>query len=265
MAGLYPSKLKEWEQKQVGCKETGKNINKYAADMDKNYPDFFCTKKQGLPWCAVMQCDGFCQTYGEKNALKMLYMPKKNLAAVVKYLVGYFKKADAFYDKPEDGDLICFKAKKYVTKDNPEGWYHVGYVEAYDKKYVYTIEGNSGDAVKRHKYSLSNAKIGGYCRPAYDKEPAPEPPKPTPDKKPVIKASQAAASFDKYYAKSWTVTSDVLNIRDGAGVSYKSLAKMPKGAKCRCYGYYTKNWLYVRYETDKAIYEGFASKNHLKA
>lgn len=278
MAGLYPSKLKAWEQKQVGYHETGKNINKYAADMDKNYPDFFCTKKQGLAWCGVMQCDGFCETYGEKNALKMLYMPKKNLAAVVKYLVGYFKKADAFYDDPEDGDLICFKAKKYVKKDNPEGWYHVGYVESYDKKYVYTIEGNSGDAVKRHKYSLTNAKIGGYCRPDYDKEPSPEPtptppqptptPTPTPDpqKKKVVKASQSAKSFDKYYAREYTVSTktDPLSLRDGAGVKYKKLTEIPKGKKVRCYGYYTEDWLYVRYEINTIIYEGFCNKKYLK-
>ena len=37
-----------------------------------------------------------------------------------------------------------------------------------DKKQVHTIEGNTSDQVARRSYSLTNSRILGYGRPAYD-------------------------------------------------------------------------------------------------
>lgn len=57
---------------------------------------------------------------------------------------------------PKAGDLIFYD----FNKDNsPE---HVGIVFANDGKYVYTIEGNSSDAVKHNKYAINNTSIFGY-------------------------------------------------------------------------------------------------------
>jgi hypothetical protein len=42
---------------------------------------------------------------------------------------------------------------------------HTGIVVACDDEYVYTIEGNSSDAVRQRRYSLSDySKISGYIR-----------------------------------------------------------------------------------------------------
>lgn len=249
--------------KQVGYKETGTNITKYGKFFDTPIADggawrYFNTHKQGSQWCALMPHYCLYILFGAKATRTMLNepSPSKNCGAGVQYLYNYLKKAGLTHSKPRRGDFIFFKGKERLK--------HVGVVENVDSKHVYTIEGNKGNMVKRCTYKLGDSAIYGYGSPDWSVvEPEPQP-QPTPDKKPVIKASNSATSFDKYYARSWEVTRDVLNIRDGAGTAYKSLCKMPKGAKCRCYGYYTNNWLYVRYETDKAIYEGFASKNHLK-
>ena len=59
----------------------------------------------------------------------------------------------------------------------------------------------------------------------------------------------AAKSFSKAYSKTYTVAASELNMRSGAGTNKPILAVLKKGAKFRCYGYYTKNasgtvWLY---------------------
>ena len=39
---------------------------------------------------------------------------------------------------------------------------HVGIVESCDGTTVYTVEGNSGDAVKENSYTVHSASIMGY-------------------------------------------------------------------------------------------------------
>ena len=65
------------------------------------------------------------------------------------------------------------------------------------------------------------------------------------------------------YDKSYVTTSD-LNLRAGAGSDKAKVTVIPKGAKVRCYGYYTNvngtAWLYVVYGS----YKGFCSSKYLK-
>ena len=57
---------------------------------------------------------------------------------------------------PKPGDLIMFEWKT--------GGHHVGVVERVENGRVYTIEGNSGHAVKARSYSLTSSDIWGYIR-----------------------------------------------------------------------------------------------------
>jgi hypothetical protein len=66
-----------------------------------------------------------------------------------------------FYDKPIAGDLIFFDWEGDGVVD------HVGLVAGNDGTYVYTIEGNSGDACRARKYTLSSSVIFGYAFPSY--------------------------------------------------------------------------------------------------
>lgn len=79
---------------------------------------------------------------------------------------GLFQEAGSGY-VPKAGDIIYFDyndpqyGKSYTDSD------HVGIVQSSDGQYVYTIEGNSGDAVRQNTYSLGYADIKGYATPLY--------------------------------------------------------------------------------------------------
>lgn len=76
-----------------------------------------------------------------------------------------------------------------------------------------------------------------------------------------------AKSFDKSYAKTYTVNSydGILNMRAGADVKKTLIKAIKNGKKVRCYGYYTKQsdgtiWLLCSCDG----YTGFMSKAYLK-
>ena len=63
---------------------------------------------------------------------------------------------------PKPGDLIYF-----VWTPGDSGSDHVGIVESSNGSVVYTIEGNSGDAVRQNAYNLFDPSIIGYATPLY--------------------------------------------------------------------------------------------------
>lgn len=142
---------------EVGYKETGKNITKYAEYFDKNCPNFYNTKKQGAEWCDIFNDWCFVVTFGEELAKKMLYQPVKSAGAGCKFSAQYFKQNNAFYKTPEYGDQIFFYVGGEIN--------HTGRVVGVSKTQVMTVEGNSGNAVRQNTYSLTDSKIAGYGRP----------------------------------------------------------------------------------------------------
>ena len=84
-----------------------------------------------------------------------------------------------------------------------------------------------------------------------------------------VKAKDAARSFDKALAGTYTVTAGGgLHIRTGAGTGKASLTVLPKGTKVRNYGYYTQaggvKWLYIQVTYQGVKYTGFSSSEYLK-
>ncbi|WP_166246389.1 CHAP domain-containing protein, partial [Paenibacillus turpanensis] len=107
----------------------------------------------GQPWCAM-----FVSWIADQAGVLGTEVPK---FARVTDGVQWFKDKDSYMTrssdyKPNAGDVIFFK--------NTSGQHHVGIVTGYDLKegVVYTIEGNTSDAVKRRKYYLSDPYILGY-------------------------------------------------------------------------------------------------------
>lgn len=89
-----------------------------------------------------------------------------------------------------------------------------------------------------------------------------------PASKGEVKAKDAARSFDKALAGTYTVTAGGgLHIRTGAGTGKASLAVLPKGTKVRNYGYYTEvdgvAWLYIQVTYQGIKYTGFSSGAYL--
>ena len=63
------------------------------------------------------------------------------------------------------GDLVIFAES------------HIGFVEKLlEGNRIQTIEGNTGNAVRRHTYKADDPGIQGYCRPEYHKVTVPPPP-----------------------------------------------------------------------------------------
>ena len=147
----------------VGYKETPVNITTFSADFDKNYPDFYNTRKQGAAWCDIYVDHCFVEAYGVARALELLCQPKKSCGAGCKFSADYYRQKGQFIKRgsgtPQEGDQIFFGT---YGKES-----HTGLVTKCDGSKVYTIEGNSSDMVKEHSYSLKSTKISGYGRPKY--------------------------------------------------------------------------------------------------
>lgn len=142
---------------QIGTRETGKNITKYAADFDNKYPNFYNTKKQGAEWCDIFYDWCIVTEFGENIAREMLYQPWRSAGAGCKFSAGYYKNAKALYKTPQKGDQIFFYVGGEIN--------HTGMVIDVSGTTVTTVEGNCGNEVRQNTYKTNNTKIAGYGRP----------------------------------------------------------------------------------------------------
>ena len=152
---------------ELGYKEQGKNITKYAKDFDTKWPTFYNTKKQGAEWCDIFYDWCMVTAFGEENAKKMLYQGSKSAGAGCKNSADYYKKNNAFYSTPKLGDQIFFYVGGEIN--------HTGRVVSINNTQVITVEGNCDNKVKQCYHDKKSSPIAGYGRPdwavvAKDKE-----------------------------------------------------------------------------------------------
>ncbi len=125
-------------QKHVGYREGPNNDNKFSAHFGV----------RNVAWCAyfvsyVHTMAGISLNIGGTDAM-----------------LDYLRRIGRFStSSPAPGDIIIFDGN---PADNDPST-HVGIVESVSDK-VYTIEGNSSNAVSRRKYSLGDPTIVGYGR-----------------------------------------------------------------------------------------------------
>ena len=272
MAKAYAADLIKTAKAEVGYKEkasnsnlnskTGNaghaNYNKYAAEIDKNYPKFYNGKKNGYDWCDIFADWCFIHTFGLTKALQLTCQPKKSAGAGCYYSLNYYKRAGRFHKtNPQPGDQIFFGS-------GLDDVWHTGIVVDVDDDTVYTVEGNSSDGVASRSYGLKNKTIVGYGRPAYDKKDGKtatetKPKETKPASKPASGSSGSGSSKKAAPAQSFSEklagtykTTDALNMRVNAGTKYALILTIPAGKKVQNYGYFTKDadgvkWLYVAY------------------
>ncbi len=165
---------------EVGYQETpkGSNKNKFAAYIDKNYPNFYNGVKNGYAaWCDLFV--DYCvlvNSESESEAEHVLCQPKKSAGAGCSFSYDYYKAKGRTGKDPQIGAQIFFGTGKKPT--------HTGIVVDFNADSVYTVEGNSDDQVKKHTYKRTSSKIFGYGYPRYTEAGAETPvesPK-TPDK-----------------------------------------------------------------------------------
>ena len=142
-----------------------KNYTKYARDLYK--AGYYNGNKQSYDWCDQLVDWLFYRLCG-KNKEKAEYLECQtgNLGAGCGFSLKYYKAAGRFDKNPKVGDQIFFK---YSNDDSTAD--HTGIVVRVTDKLVETIEGNSGNEVKRKAYQRSDKTIIGYGHPRYDEEP----------------------------------------------------------------------------------------------
>ena len=62
---------------------------------------------------------------------------------------------------PKSGDYIFFDWEPDGSAD------HIGIVDYYENGYVYTVEGNSGDMVRKKVYNINSENIFGFAAPNF--------------------------------------------------------------------------------------------------
>lgn len=163
---------------QVGYleKKTNKDLDSFTANAGSNnftkyareYAVFSGSNMQGQAWCDMFVDWCFVQVYGKDKAKSLLI----GFSGYTPTSAQYFKNVNRWYTKtPHAGDIIFFKNSERIN--------HTGIVVKVSKTTVYTVEGNTsggsavienGGGVCAKSYTLSNARIAGYGRPAYDDE-----------------------------------------------------------------------------------------------
>ncbi len=167
----YKEKKSNSQLDDKGTNAGSGNYTKYARDFDQKYPHWYNGKKNGYAWCDMFVDWCFLTAYGYENALRLLCQPEKSAGAGCTYSLAYYKNKGQFHTSgPRPGDQIFFGTSQSNST-------HTGIVEKVTAQKVFTIEGNTSDQVARRSYSLTNSRILGYGRPAYDAvaEPAPTP------------------------------------------------------------------------------------------
>lgn len=205
----------------IALSQLGYHEGDSDADMDgwnlggsKNYVEYnrlFCKLDGiwGYAWCAAFA--SWCQYQAgvpaeidcsEVSCPRMINEILKPQNLYVTRESGYI---------PLTGDLIYFKNASSNAVST-----HVGLVIGVKDGYVYTIEGNAGEYVGRHKYALDDTYIVGYGVLKYETKEGTD--------YSVFELETDDAKPGKY-----TVTADSLNVRSGAGTSHAILGTLSNG------------------------------------
>ena len=142
-----------------------KNFTKYGRDLFN--AGFFNGNKNGFDWCA--QFPTWCVwklTGKNKKKTEYILCVGGDLSAGCGFALKYYEQAGRFDKTPKVGDQIFFK---YTNDDSTAD--HTGIVVRVTDSLIETIEGNSGNEVKRKAYQRNDKTIVGYGHPRYDAEP----------------------------------------------------------------------------------------------
>lgn len=215
----YAKKVVETAMLEIGYKESGTNITKYASYFDKNYPDFYNTKKQGAEWCDIFV--DYCILVNSADMNEALYVtcqPSKSCGAGCSFSYDYYKKQGRVGNDPQIGAQIFFGTGKKPT--------HTGIVVDVYGDSVVTVEGNSDNMVKRHTYKKSSSRIFGYGYPRYTEDA--QQPAPAPDPQPQPAPEPTPASSNEYKVKT---NGSKLRLRVAPNDKAAVLASMPNGSR----------------------------------
>ena len=158
---------------QIGYKEkaTNKNLDdntanagsanwtKYARDLyDAKY---YNGNKNGFAWCDVFVDWCFFKAYGATEGQR-IECQTGDCGAGCTFSMQYYQSKGRFDKTPKVGDQIFFRYSGSSGAD------HTGIVVEVTSSQIVTVEGNSGDQVKKNTYARTYGCIIGYGHPLYD-------------------------------------------------------------------------------------------------
>ena len=138
------------------------NYTKYGRDMHAISPKIMDFP---APWCDAFVDWCFYKTFGVERARALL----GDFDDFTVQSAKYFMDRGQWYTEPKVGTQIFFRNEKRIC--------HTGLVVDYDRKYVYTVEGNTSDGkdvipngggVVKKFFLVKDARIEGYGGFAYD-------------------------------------------------------------------------------------------------
>lgn len=136
------------------------NWNKYAYEIDHNYPGYFNGSKNGYEWCTSFVTWCFLTNFGAEATHKMMYTPTNSMAAGCVYAVQYFKAAGAYYSTPQKGD-------QWFKKNSDGDPCHTGIVVSVNGSQFDVVEGNANNQVERNTYNVGGYSTHGFGRPKW--------------------------------------------------------------------------------------------------
>ena len=149
------------------------NWTKYARDLAS--AGYYNGNKNGYAWCDVFVDWCFFKAYG-KDEGQRIQCQTGPYGAGCTYSMQYFQQKGRCDKNPKVGDQIFFR-----YSGSTSGADHTGIVVEVTSSQIVTVEGNSGNQVKRNTYARSNSTIIGYGHPLYsetdteEKKPDPAP------------------------------------------------------------------------------------------
>ena len=143
----------------------GANWTKYARDLAS--AGYYNGNKNGYAWCDVFVDWCFFKAYGPTEGQR-IQCQTGDLGAGCTYSMQYYQQHGRFDKNPLVGDQIFFRYSGSSGAD------HTGIVVEVNASQIVTVEGNSGDQVKKNTYALSNGSIIGYGHPLYNETSAEE-------------------------------------------------------------------------------------------
>ena len=158
---------------QIGYKEKASNKNlddpaanageanwtKYARDLAS--AGYYNGNKNGYAWCDVFVDWCFFKAYGKTEGQR-IQCQTGPYGAGCTYSMQYYQQQKRFDTTPKVGDQIFFRYSGSSGAD------HTGIVVEVTSSQIITVEGNSGDQVKKNTYARTYGCIIGYGHPLYD-------------------------------------------------------------------------------------------------
>ena len=138
------------------------NWTKYARDL--HTAGYYQAAKNGYAWCDMFVDWCFLQLGGSKEKGEWLECQTGLYGAGCTWSSDCYRWADRWGTEPKIGAQIFFAKSGKGSEE------HTGIVEKFDGSYVYTIEGNASNMVKRKTYKRTSDYILGYGYPRFDIE-----------------------------------------------------------------------------------------------